>query len=80
MNYSRKLISVSGYNYVRLKRLGIAGDNFNDVLTYVLDVVKKKEVNKRLLRGESGLDPRFTSAAICKPNIDRLGEIGIAER
>jgi predicted CopG family antitoxin len=31
-----KLISVSQENYLTLKRLGCAGDSFNDVITVVL--------------------------------------------
>lgn len=39
---SRKLttISVSKENYLALKRLGFAGDSFNDVLTDVLKKIK----------------------------------------
>jgi predicted CopG family antitoxin len=51
MDRSRKLItiSVSEENYLALKRLGSAGDSFNDVLTAIL---KKK----RLLQIRSGLE------------------------
>jgi predicted CopG family antitoxin len=51
MDRSRKLItiSVSEENYLALKRLGSAGDSFNDVLTGIL---KKK----RLLQIRSGLE------------------------
>lgn len=42
MTNSRKLttISVSKENYLALKRLGSAGDSFNDVLTDVLKKIK----------------------------------------
>ena len=42
MTNSRKLttISVSEENYLALKRLGSAGDSFNDVLTEVLKKIK----------------------------------------
>jgi len=42
MSNSRKLttISVSKENYLVLKRLGCAGDSFNDVLTDVLKKIK----------------------------------------
>ena len=39
MSY-RKLIAVSEENYLALKRLGMAGDSFNDVLTQILKKVK----------------------------------------
>jgi predicted CopG family antitoxin len=32
-----KLISVSDTNYFKLKRLGFAGDSFNDVITKLLE-------------------------------------------
>ena len=43
MNTNRKLkhIAISQENYDRLKRLGFAGDSFNDVITSLL---KKTEV------------------------------------
>jgi hypothetical protein len=80
MNYKRKLISVSDHNYIRLKKLGLAGDSFNDVLTYVLNTLKECETKNRLPHGEPGLSPRFTSAAIRKPKLVGLGEQSIAER
>jgi predicted CopG family antitoxin len=36
-----KLIAVSEDNYLALKRLGSAGDSFNDVVTEVLKKVKE---------------------------------------
>ncbi len=74
---TRKLISISGYNYTRLKRLGMAGDSFNDVITQILAGQKENAINKALLQGEPGLSPRFTSAAICKPNHTGSGEVHI---
>jgi hypothetical protein len=76
----RKLISVSGYNYVRLKQLGLAGDSFNDVLTQIFNTLKQHEVKMGLLHGESGLEARFTSAATSEPNHAKPGELGIAKR
>jgi predicted CopG family antitoxin len=37
-----KMIAVSEDNYFALKRLGHAGDSFNDVITQVLKRVKNK--------------------------------------
>ena len=76
----RKLISVSDYNYVRLKQLGLAGDSFNDVITQILNTLKQHEVKKGLLHGESGLDPRFTSVTTSEPNYGKSGELCIARR
>ncbi|MFL6421567.1 MAG: antitoxin VapB family protein [Nitrososphaeraceae archaeon] len=45
---TRKVISVSEENYLALKRLGMAGDSFNDVMTQLL----KKE---RPLQTELGV-------------------------
>jgi predicted CopG family antitoxin len=36
-----KMIAVSEENYLALKRLGSAGDSFNDVVTEVLKKVKR---------------------------------------
>jgi restriction endonuclease Mrr len=38
-------ISVSYENYLALKRLGMAGDSFNDVLDQVLEKVGKKTIS-----------------------------------
>lgn len=40
-----KQIAVSEENYFILKRLGTAGDSFNDVITEVLKKVKEMEVD-----------------------------------
>jgi predicted CopG family antitoxin len=39
-----KMIAVSEENYLALKKLGTAGDSFNDVVTEVLKKVKSLEV------------------------------------
>jgi predicted CopG family antitoxin len=43
MNPNNRLttIAISGENYLALKRLGRAGDSFNDVVTEVLKKVKE---------------------------------------
>jgi predicted CopG family antitoxin len=41
-----KMIAVSEDNYLALKRLGSAGDSFNDVLNEVLKNWKVKEAEK----------------------------------
>ena len=40
---SLKMIAVSEANYLALKKLGSAGDSFNDVVTEVLKQVEKNE-------------------------------------
>jgi hypothetical protein len=37
-------IVVDEYNYKELKRLGHAGDSFNDVITQVLEIVKSSKM------------------------------------
>ena len=44
-NKNLKQIAVSEENYFILKRLGTAGDSFNDVITEVLKRVKEMEVD-----------------------------------
>jgi predicted CopG family antitoxin len=39
---TRKMISISEDNYLALKRLGTAGDSFNDVLNEILQTHKKR--------------------------------------
>lgn len=41
-----KMIAVSEENYLALKKLGSAGDSFNDVVTEVLKQVEKIDENK----------------------------------
>lgn len=61
---TNKLISVSGKNYTRLKRLGFTGDSFNDVISQILDAREKiDKIKAGLLHVESGFEPQFTSAA-----------------
>ena len=48
-----KLIAVSSENYLALKRLGSAGDSFNDVLTEVLRKINsapQQQQKKQLLK------------------------------
>lgn len=49
MKHNLKMISLSPENYNALKKLGGAGDSFNDVVTKVLKQIKDKQQNKELL-------------------------------
>jgi predicted CopG family antitoxin len=42
-----KLISVSDSNYFKLKKLGLAGDSFNDVITKILSREESSEKFKQ---------------------------------
>lgn len=44
-----KLISVSVENYLALKKLGSAGDSFNDVITEMLNNLKNQQPQKKEL-------------------------------
>jgi len=44
-----KMIAVSEENYLALKKLGSAGDSFNDVVTEVLKQVEKIDENETKL-------------------------------
>lgn len=41
-----KHIVISEKNYLRLKKLGTAGDSFNDVITNLLEINNSKQVAK----------------------------------
>ena len=43
MSSKLKLIAISENNYQNLKRRGNAGDSFNDVITELLEKVRKDE-------------------------------------
>jgi predicted CopG family antitoxin len=45
---NRRIISVSDANYLALKRLGMAGDSFNDVLTQILNKIKPQQTEIRV--------------------------------
>jgi hypothetical protein len=55
----RKLIAVSDENYLALKRLGMAGDSFNDVLTQILNKIKP------LQTGQIGVAPHDSVCSGC---------------
>jgi hypothetical protein len=56
------MIAVSEENYLTLKKLGSAGDSFNDVVTEVLKQVEKTEENEnKLSRTIPGLAARNKS-------------------
>ena len=50
---SLKMIAVSEENYLILKRLGRAGDSFNDVIT---EVLKQKNLQTDPIRGTNSQD------------------------
>lgn len=57
-----KMIAVSEENYLALKKLGSAGDSFNDVVTEVLKQVEKIDENEnKLSRTIPGLVARNMS-------------------
>jgi hypothetical protein len=43
-----RLIAVSQENYLALKKLGMAGDSFNDVLTAIIKKVNPLQTDPRL--------------------------------
>jgi predicted CopG family antitoxin len=55
-----KMIAVSEENYLALKKLGSAGDSFNDIVTEVLNYAEKGDENK-LSRTIPGLVARNKS-------------------
>jgi len=56
----RKMISITEENYRALKRLGFAGDSFNDVLCILL---KHENGNRKPLRSGARVDPSNHSIA-----------------
>jgi predicted CopG family antitoxin len=58
---SRRLIAVSEANYLTLKRLGMAGDSFNDVLTQILKKIKPQQTEIRV-------GTRDSVCSGCSPN------------
>jgi predicted CopG family antitoxin len=57
----RKLIAVSDENYLALKRLGMAGDSFNDVLTQILNKIKPQQTEIRVGTRDSVCSGRIIS-------------------
>jgi len=70
MTISRKLttISVSEENYLALKRLGSAGDSFNDVLTEVLKKIKSLQQQIEPVGGQTSVI-QSTIAVETKPKL-----------
>jgi predicted CopG family antitoxin len=61
-----KMIAVSEENYLALKKLGSAGDSFNDVVTEVLKQVEKIDENKlsRTIPGFAARDKSLIDTCI----------------
>jgi predicted CopG family antitoxin len=70
MTKSHKLttISVSEENYLVLKRLGCAGDSFNDVLTEVLKKIKSLQQQIEPVGGQTSVI-QSTIAVETKPQL-----------
>jgi predicted CopG family antitoxin len=56
---SLKMIAVSKENYLILKRLGRAGDSFNDVIT---EVLKQRNLQTDPIRGTNSNDQNAANA------------------
>jgi len=63
-----KMIAVSEENYLVLKRLGSAGDSFNDVLTEVLKKIKSLQQQIEPIGGQTKV-VQSTIAVETKPQL-----------